>query len=93
MRTEEAKAEKEKDKDKDPGEIRRALDEVKRLRDEVRVRIHLAEMDARDAWHKLEPRIDKLDRQFDKAGTRVSIELKAALEQARTSLKALRDRL
>jgi hypothetical protein len=77
----------------DPGEIRRALDEVKRLRDEVRVRIHLAGMDAKDAWHKLEPRIDKLDRQLDAAGTRVSVELKAALEQARSSIKALRDRL
>jgi vacuolar-type H+-ATPase subunit H len=89
MHTEEPKGEQRED----PGELRRAFDEVKRLRDEVRVRIHLAGMDAKDAWKKLEPRIDKLDRQLDAAGERVSVELKAALDQARSSIKALRDRL
>jgi len=74
-------------------EIQRALDEVKRFRDEIRVRVHLGEMDAKKTWRKLEPRIDKLDRQLDAAGARVSAELKAAVEQMRKSMKALRDRL
>jgi hypothetical protein len=74
-------------------EVRRALDEVKRLRDEIRVRIHLAGMDAKKAWRKLEPQIDKLDRQLDAAGARVSAELEGAIEQARKSITALRERL
>ncbi len=74
-------------------EIQKALDEVKRIRDEIRVRVHLGGMDAKKAWHKLEPRIDRLDRELDAAGARVSTELEAAIEQVRKSIKALRDRL
>jgi hypothetical protein len=29
--------------------------DVRRLRDEVRLKLHLAGMDARDRWHALEP--------------------------------------
>ena len=75
------------------GDARHTFNEVKRLRDQIRLRIHLGEMDARKAWQKLEPRIDRLDRRLDAAGKRVTVELKAALEQARKSIQALRDRL
>lgn len=35
-----------------------AMNDLERLTDEVRVKIHLAELDARDAWEKkLEPRL------------------------------------
>jgi hypothetical protein len=38
-------------------EARRTLDEIRTLRDEVRVQLHLASMDAKDQWKKLEPRV------------------------------------
>jgi len=35
-----------------------ALDDLEQLADQVRVKIHLAELDVRDAWNlKLEPRL------------------------------------
>jgi hypothetical protein len=40
-------------------EIERALGELETLSDEIRVKLHLAGMDARDTWSKdLEPRLD-----------------------------------
>jgi hypothetical protein len=40
-------------------QIERALGELETLSDEIRVRIHLAGMDARDTWSKdLEPRLE-----------------------------------
>jgi hypothetical protein len=77
----------------EPGDPRHTFNELKRLRDEIRLRIHLGEMDARKAWQKLEPRIDRLDRRLDAAGKRVTVELRAALRQAKKSIQALRDRL
>lgn len=42
-------------------DLRRQLDEAletaKRLRDEIRVNLHLAGMDARDKWNELEPKV------------------------------------
>lgn len=38
-------------------QLQRGLDELRRLRDEIRVDMHLAGMDAKDKWRDLEPRI------------------------------------
>jgi HEPN domain-containing protein len=36
------------------------IDAIERLRDEIRVRIHLAQMDARDVWERAETRLADL---------------------------------
>jgi predicted nucleic acid-binding Zn-ribbon protein len=41
--------------------IAEGIGELKTMRDEIRIKLHLAGMDARDAWQKLEPRIDELE--------------------------------
>jgi hypothetical protein len=38
-------------------EVKKGLEHLKALRDEVRVRLHLAGMEAKDEWNKLEPRL------------------------------------
>jgi hypothetical protein len=35
-------------------------EQLQTLRDEIRVKMHLAEMDAKDRWHRLEPKVDRL---------------------------------
>lgn len=42
-------------------------DALKRLRDEVELKIHLATMDTRDAWESLKPDIDALQKKFGEA--------------------------
>ena len=35
------------------------------LRDEIRVKLHLAGMDAKDQWKKLEPRLHEIEQSAD----------------------------
>lgn len=39
--------------------------DLHRLADEIRVRIHLAGMDAKDAWQKLEPKLREFERKAE----------------------------
>ncbi len=38
-------------------ELKKNLTQLQTLRDEVRVRLHLASMDLKDQWNKLEPHL------------------------------------
>jgi|HubBroStandDraft_5_1064220.scaffolds.fasta_scaffold604026_1 hypothetical protein len=67
-----------------------SVDRLRALRDDVRVRLHLAGMDAKDEWNKLEPRVAELER-------RVLGELndasRAAIEDVIKRLSRLRDKM
>jgi len=52
-------------------------DDLKRTADEIRVKLHLAGMDAKDAWDDIQPRIEDFERRFDAKAEEVSEELKA----------------
>jgi hypothetical protein len=49
------------------GDIKKSLDALRTLRDEVRVQIHLAGMDAKELWGKLEPRLEAVERAAQEA--------------------------
>lgn len=49
--------------------------DILRVADEIRVRIHLAGMEAKDAWTKLEPRVKELERKLGHATDRAAAEL------------------
>lgn len=40
--------------------------ELRRLADEIRVRLHLGAMDVKEAWRRLEPRVSELERRIEK---------------------------
>jgi len=51
-------------------DIDAAIDDLEQLADEVRVKLHLAEMDARDVWEtKIEPRLEQVRRHAKDATT------------------------
>jgi len=56
-------------------EIEKSLGLMRTLRDEVRVKLHLAGMDAKDEWWKLEPKLEELERAASEAteATRTAI--------------------
>jgi len=58
-------------------ELQRTGELLRTLRDEVRVKMHLATMDAKAAWNKLEPQITAAER--------------AAEHASEASVKALKD--
>jgi hypothetical protein len=51
--------------------------DLKRAADEIRVKMHLAGMDAKDAWDDIQPRLADFERRFDEKAGEVSEELKA----------------
>jgi hypothetical protein len=70
-------------------EMKRGVDLLKTLRDEIKVKLHLAGMDVRDQWAKLEPELSKVERAAEQA-TESS---KKLMDDALKRLKALRDSL
>jgi hypothetical protein len=44
------------------GELKKGLEKLQTLRDEVRVRIHLAGMELKDQWNKLEPELEDIEK-------------------------------
>jgi len=61
-----------------------ALNDLEQLADEVRVKIHLANMDAKDVWNKkLEPRLDEAR----KHAVEATVSSKAAVDETVTALR------
>lgn len=70
-------------------ELKKGVDLLRTLRDEVKVKLHLAGMDAKDQWAKLEPELSKVERAADQA-TESS---KKLLDETLKRLKSIRDSL
>jgi hypothetical protein len=62
--------------------IAKVKTDINQLRDEIRVRLHLGAMDARDAFHTIEHEIDRI-------GVGVSRVSEQALKNAQARLKEL----
>jgi hypothetical protein len=69
-------------------ELGNPLNILRTLRDEVRVRIHLAGMEARERWEKLDRDAEKLASRAEHASTNAIDELIGKLERLRDSLQA-----
>ena len=70
-------------------EMKKGVDLLRTLRDEVKVKLHLAGMDAKDQWAKLEPELAKVERAADQA-TESS---KKLMDETLKRLKSIRDSL
>jgi ElaB/YqjD/DUF883 family membrane-anchored ribosome-binding protein len=51
--------------------------DLKRMADEIKVKLHLAGMDAKDAWNEIQPRLEDFEKRFDAKADDVGEELKA----------------
>jgi len=78
-------------------ELEKDLDKVRNdltsLRDEVRLKLHLASMDTKDSFEQLEPRVRRFVQDLEKAGTSARDELRKTGTRLRDELVGLRDRL
>jgi hypothetical protein len=68
-------------------------DDVRRIADEIEVKVHLAGMDARDRWKELQPRLAKLDLQFNEVGQRANAVIEKEARAIGVELKRLRDEI
>jgi hypothetical protein len=70
-------------------ELKKGLDHLQTLRDEVRVRLHLAGLEVKDEWNKLEPHLFEVEQ----AAKEVSESSRRAVSEAVVRLKKLRESL
>jgi len=70
-------------------ELRKSIELLRTLRDEVRVKVHLGSMDLKNEWNKLEPRLEEVEK---KAGE-LSDASRTALAEALKRLKKVRSSL
>jgi hypothetical protein len=70
-------------------ELEKGVQKLQTLRDEVRVRLHLAGMDLKDQWNKLEPHLEEVEK---KAGEATD-EARTMLHDAMKRLEKLRAQL
>jgi hypothetical protein len=66
-------------------------DDIRRIADELEVKIHLAGMEARDRWRALEPRLTEIESALAKAGKKASVAIEHELGSIGAALRRLRD--
>ena len=79
--------------EQDTGTETTMLQQISRLRDEIRVKINLSGKDVRDLWENLEPKVHDFERKVHEAGDRVVGELQKVGDQLRTQLNHLVEKL
>jgi hypothetical protein len=67
--------------------------DVRRIADEIELRIHLASMEARNRWERLRPRLAELQKTIERAGEETGKTLSEQLAVLGDSLRELRDEI
>ncbi len=73
-------------------ELDHLVEELTRMRDELRLKLHLAGMDVKKGYEKIEPEIFSAEQKVKRATEETAHEVKAKLHELRTKLEGLRDR-
>jgi hypothetical protein len=72
-------------------DIKKTLNELHTMTDEIRVQLHLAGMDAKDKWNReLEPRLYSLEKRVE---TELSAATKTVAGDLRDAIRTFRDSL
>jgi hypothetical protein len=70
-------------------DIQKAVDQLRTIRDEIRLHLHLANVEAKDAWNKLEPSLGELEQKMGQ----VTDATKAKAQDLLKRFSELRDRV
>jgi hypothetical protein len=71
-------------------ELEKGATALRMLRDEVRVHVHLGQLDAQDAWRRLEPRLESA---LERAEKDVSDASRTAVKEVTEAVRKFRESL
>lgn len=74
-------------------ELEETRNDLRRAADEVRVKLHLAGMDAKDAWEDLQPKLADFEKRFDSKADEVGDELKALGGEIKRRLQNIKSKI
>ena len=64
-------------------------EDLQRLADQIRLKVHLAGMDAKDVWSRLEPKLFSYERKAEKATDKVADDLARVAKELKRDLRRL----
>ncbi len=73
-------------------DVQQLTAQIRTLRDEIHVQMHLAEMDAKDVWRKLEPEVEAASALAEKASADSVARGKELLARLRKFQESLREK-
>jgi hypothetical protein len=73
------------------GWVKKELDELRRVRDELRVKAHLGKAEVRDRWESLERSFEKLESKLERKSRAAEPPLQQLEQDLRKLAKDLRD--
>ncbi len=79
--------------DKVRAQVDDVLDELHRMADEIRLKVHLGSMDAKDEWKEVEPKLHDLQKEADRVVGRTTEELKDLGQDLKARFKKLKEDL
>ena len=74
-------------------ETQKVVSDLQTLRDEIRLKLHLASAEGRDAWNKLEPQLDQFEQRLESTTEAAIDELRSAGTELKANFERLYDRL
>ncbi|MCP4447927.1 MAG: hypothetical protein GY811_21715 [Myxococcales bacterium] len=72
---------------------KKPLEELKKLRDEVRVKVHLGEMEVKQWWEKVEPQLLSLEESLTKEAGKAADSAEVLIDELGKAYQRMRDRL
>lgn len=69
------------------------LNDLAQMRDEIRVKLHLAGLEAKDVWNDLEPKLDKLERDAAAEGENIADATLTLAKNLKDAVRKFRDQL
>jgi len=74
-------------------QIRTGVNEIREMAGEIRLKLHLATMDARSYWEKLEPELGKLERTLEEKGSEAIETAGELFQRVGAAVRKFRDEL
>ena len=74
-------------------ELQDIRNDLRQTADEIKLKLHLAGMDAKDAWEEIEPKLADFERRFDEKTGEVGEELKALGSEIKQRLLNIKSKL
>jgi hypothetical protein len=74
-------------------ENKNTIEDLKKLRDEVRIRIHLGEMEAKEWWAQTEPKLIELEESLERATNQAALSANVLIDEFAEAFRRIRDRL
>lgn len=73
-------------------QLQKSVDELRRLRDEIRVQLHLAGLDAKSFWEGLEPKLAEVESKLEHGVDATVRYADIVVDELAKALRQIRDR-